>query len=283
MTLQQNTPEWRAFRRTKLGASDCPAIMGKSPYKTPYGVWCEKVLGTEQHVTAAMQRGTNLEAEARAEAERILGTTWTPEVVISLKYSWAMASLDGISSDRKSILEIKCPGSAIYDQFMEGNKEIPEHWLWQIQHQLAVTEVNQAILFVYFGQDRQSFTFHVSADQDKIDRLIEVETKFWFDHVCEEIPPELTDKDYVERNDSIWKAMVERHKVIQETLKYWEDQEKQSRDAIIKEAGVPSKGAGLKASKYYVRGNIDYKAIPELQGMNLDFYRKPGREQWRIT
>jgi len=41
--LRQNTPEWLEVRKTKLGASDAPAILGISPYKTAYQLFLEKM------------------------------------------------------------------------------------------------------------------------------------------------------------------------------------------------------------------------------------------------
>ncbi len=37
-----NTPEWLAWRRRGLGASDVPAILGLSKYKSPFQLWLEK-------------------------------------------------------------------------------------------------------------------------------------------------------------------------------------------------------------------------------------------------
>lgn len=34
LTLQQGSPEWAAHRAMALNASDAPAMMGVSPYKT---------------------------------------------------------------------------------------------------------------------------------------------------------------------------------------------------------------------------------------------------------
>ncbi len=36
------TLEQKAIRQTGLGATDCAAVMGLSPYKTPYELWLEK-------------------------------------------------------------------------------------------------------------------------------------------------------------------------------------------------------------------------------------------------
>ena len=43
--LQQGTPEWHAFRAAHYTASDAPAMLGTSPYKTRNELLCEKKLG----------------------------------------------------------------------------------------------------------------------------------------------------------------------------------------------------------------------------------------------
>ncbi|NBR91300.1 MAG: hypothetical protein EBS68_15585, partial [Rhodobacteraceae bacterium] len=58
----QRSPEWLELRRQGLGASDMAAVMGVSPYKTPYQLWAEKTGATPpQKVGAAAQRGVILE------------------------------------------------------------------------------------------------------------------------------------------------------------------------------------------------------------------------------
>lgn len=47
-------------------------------------------------------------------------------------------------------------------------------------------------------------------------------------------------------------------------------------------AGNSCYGAGVKCL-YSKQSNIDYKAIPELQGVDLDEYRKPEYEVCRIA
>lgn len=41
-TPEQVSEAWRAERRKGVGGSDVAAIMGMSPYKSPYEVWAEK-------------------------------------------------------------------------------------------------------------------------------------------------------------------------------------------------------------------------------------------------
>lgn len=189
--IEQNTPEWKTFRRTKIGASDCPAILGKSPFKTAHDVWKEKLFGEEQPRNPSMERGTLLEPEARASAEKRFGVTFKPVVAIHDSMDWMMASLDGLSVDKSVLLEIKCPRETTYKKLSE-NHEIPEHWIWQIQHALTVTGCAKAILFVYSGNGRSS-SIEIKPDISMMNRLVIDESVFWYDYVCQEVPPRPTE------------------------------------------------------------------------------------------
>ena len=52
------------------------------------------------------------------------------------------ASLDGITLDGALILEVKCPvkgqASELWKQVAAG--ELPDHYYWQVQHQLMVSD-----------------------------------------------------------------------------------------------------------------------------------------------
>lgn len=42
-------------------------------------------------------------------------------------------------------------------------------------------------------------------------------------------------------------------------------------------------GAGVSVARFFRAGTINYGSIPELQGVALDQYRKPGDWQFRVT
>ncbi len=59
--MQQNTPEWLEYRKTKIGASDAPILMNCSPWSSPYDLWMEKKgMKAPKKMTPAMQRGIDL-------------------------------------------------------------------------------------------------------------------------------------------------------------------------------------------------------------------------------
>jgi hypothetical protein len=70
---------------------------------------------------------------------------------------------------------------------------------------------------------------------------------------------------------------------VSEELKKWEAREKQFRDQLIKLCdGKSSKGGGVKIMKITTKGSVDYSAIPELEGVDLEKYRKTSKENWRF-
>ena len=92
--LAQGSPEWHAYRQSRRNASESAAVLGLSPWMTPYQLWLVKTGRTETRVTHAMQRGTDLEPLARAAYEEQTGLVMQPLVLEAGDYS---ASLDGMT------------------------------------------------------------------------------------------------------------------------------------------------------------------------------------------
>ena len=109
MKLVQGSPEWHEHRRKHRNASETPAVLGVSPWTTPYELWQIKTGRAPQpEVTAAMAHGTQLEPQAREAYEALTGHVMEPLVLVEGEYS---ASLDGITLGGELICEIKCPKS----------------------------------------------------------------------------------------------------------------------------------------------------------------------------
>jgi hypothetical protein len=59
---------------------------------------------------------------------------------------------------------------------------------------------------------------------------------------------------------------------------------KEAREEIVNISGGDSiQGHGVKLTRYWTKGSVDYKKIPELQNIDLDKYRKQGKEQIRLS
>lgn len=193
--LEQGSPEWLALRRTKIGSSDSYTIMGLNPWNkginTPLKLWESKIKGTEAEVNYAMANGTINEPKARKAFEKEVGIKMIPKVGLSAVRSWQIASLDGISEDNAIAVELKCGGESLHEKAKE--KDIPEHYYCQIQHQYATTNAEVIYFASYFEGDLRKFI--IDRDEKYIDRLIDAELKF-HDNFINLIPPEMCERDY---------------------------------------------------------------------------------------
>jgi putative phage-type endonuclease len=151
ISLQQGSDLWLEFRRTRIGASDLPIIVGESPYMTVQSLWEEKLLfRSPQIMSYYMQRGVDLESTARGLICDVMGYPFDPCVIQHDKVDYLIASLDGLNEDAGVICEIKCPGMKTH--LMAINGEIPAHYQWQIEHQFLVSGLKDC-LYVSYNPD----------------------------------------------------------------------------------------------------------------------------------
>ncbi|NGX60488.1 MAG: hypothetical protein KR126chlam3_01663, partial [Chlamydiae bacterium] len=256
IALEQNTEEWLEFRKMKIGSSDAPIIMGKSPWKTPQQLWEEKMgLRESSYESTAMHRGKHLEPAARKAFEKETGLVVWPNVLIHPEHEFIIASLDGITMDGKAAVEIKCPGQKTHQMALNG--EIPRHYQIQMQHQLAVTGLKEMFYYSYDGQ--RGVTLKVQRDNALIEALFEKEQEF-FCCMQEHTPPQ------TQRSDLPWLKLAEEWKVIQEQKKALKEQEESCRAALIDLTGNgSSEGGGVRVTQYSRKGRIAYEKIPLLQ------------------
>lgn len=277
--LNQGSVEWLEWRRTKVTATDASCIMGVNPWCTEYNRWQEKLgLIAGPEMNRSMQRGIEMEEFARHRFMELTGISVFPQVITSIEYPWMAASLDGLSLCGKYIVEVKCPGKA--DQESAQCGIVPEKYHPQLQHQLAVTGLDMAYYYSFDGED--GILLEVPRDQKYIDEMIIKEKKF-YDCLVQFKAPELTDKDYTERNDNEWKEAAHLWKAKRFHLKNAEQEEKQARDHLLSLCvSKNSLGEGVKAQKIIKTGFVNYSEIPELQNVDLEKYRKPSSEYWKI-
>lgn len=277
VALMQNSAEWLEFRKDMVGASDAPIIMGVSPWITPYKLWEEK-LGIKEPAppTFDMRRGLEREEEARCAFEKETGLSVFPVVKVHPDYPWMMASLDGMDIEERHIVEIKCPGHMI-----GLSDTVPDKYYPQVQHQLAVTGLDMAYYFTYTPYSTK--LIEVKRDDEYIKKMIDKELEF-YECLVNFTAPTLANRDYTEREDAEWLEMSAMYLDLQKSMKLLEDEETRMRGKLIAlSGGANTMGGGVKLLKIARKGNIDYSAIPELKGVNLEEYRKPSSNMWKIT
>lgn len=280
INVEQGSEEWKLFRSNKIMASEASIILGINPWTTSLQLWKQKLgLLPETQSNAAMHKGQRLEPIAREYFCVQADMPFEPRVVISDEHEWMGASLDGLSECGRYILEIKCGGEKLYTQAENG--EIPDYYMAQMQYQLAVTGLQICYYFVYY--EGKGISLEVFRDESYIQRLIVEGKKFW-DCIQNLEQPELSDKDYIQREDYEWILASKRWKEANANLKHFEMIEKQARQNLIALAGQSnSSGAGIKLSKCTRKGNVDYKKL--MKDYNIcdeESYRKPDSEYFRI-
>ena len=106
--LTQGSQEWLAYRATHFNASDAPAMMGCSPYKTRAELLREMHTGVAADVDAGTQKrfdnGHRAEALARPLAEEFIGAELYPVVGSLGRLS---ASFDGLTLEEREGFEHK--------------------------------------------------------------------------------------------------------------------------------------------------------------------------------
>lgn len=170
---------WLALRRSGIGGSDAPAVMGLSKWRTPFEVYLAKRgESRESDVSPAMHWGNRLEPVIREEYANATGrVVKVPTTILRHpQHDWMIGSIDGVTEDNR-LLEIKTTRSA--DGWgEEGTDEIPEAYLVQVQHYLTVTGLSIADVAVLIGGSDFRL-YEVAADPELQSILQQTEAAFW--------------------------------------------------------------------------------------------------------
>lgn len=147
-TLIQGSNEWHAYRAQHWNASDAPAMMGQSPYKTRTELLHERHTGMSPDVDANTQAlfddGHRFEALARPIAEGIIGDDLYPVTGSMGKYS---ASFDGLTMDQKINFEHKSLNAALRLAMFEGctGADLPLAYRIQMEQQHMVSGAERTL------------------------------------------------------------------------------------------------------------------------------------------
>jgi putative phage-type endonuclease len=271
--LHQNTPEWQHWRRQGIGASDAPVIMGETPFKTPKTLWSLKTGRIEEEPAGpAARRGRELERFARRAYERQTGIQMEPLCLVHEGFEWMRASLDGLSFDGSTLLEIKCPLS-LRDRASAREGRIPSQYHAQLQHQLEVSRAERAHYWSFHGSD--GILIEIRPDREYAERLVEAEATFW-QLVKEDRWPKLVNDELDLGADPAWREAAVRYREIRLQLEGATAEEHRLRATLEGLATARrTYGCGVELLKSSRKGAVDYAAVAELRGVNLEPYRKP--------
>ena len=278
--LTQGSPEWLDYRRSRRNASETAAVMGLSPWSTPYQLWLEKTSRTNAKVTQAMQRGTELEPSARSAYEEQTELVMQPLVIEDGAYS---ASLDGMTLAGDLVLEIKCPmrgtRSDLWQDVSQG--QVPEHYRVQVQHQLMVSGAEQAHLWVFDGA--KGILTELTRDEALMARIREAWEAFQ-QYLTTDTAPPLTEADTAQRTDAAWTLAAAVYVQAKQRSDSMTEQLEAAKQGLLALLTHPrEQGAGVTVTRYWKQGNVDYKKVPQLQGQDLTAYRSQSRQEIRVT
>ena len=188
--------DWLEYRKQGIGGSDASVVCGINRYKSPVELWMEKTdQMPSQEAGEAAYWGTQLEPFVRAEFTKRTGieVIHTMQLLQSEEHPFMLANLDGICDVPdvgKCIFEAK---TASAYKASEWEDTIPDEYMLQVQHYMAVTGYAGTYIAVLIGGNTFKWKF-VERDEELISMLIELESAFW-NHVQDGTPPPLDGSD----------------------------------------------------------------------------------------
>lgn len=179
---------WLAARRKGIGASEIAAVLGISPWESPFSLYWRKVQGWDFEPSAEMEWGTRLEpAVAQKYADAHPDRSVQPTGLVEGLEPWMMATPDRMlfgaedwAARRDSwsigLLELKTAHSA--DGWGEpGTADIPVYYRAQVLWQMLCTEMHWADVAVLIGgSDYREYT--VLRDEKDIAVMVEAGRRF---------------------------------------------------------------------------------------------------------
>jgi len=178
----QDRTAWLQERRTGIGASECAAVVGLSPWATPLDIYLSKVatdVPAEGPDSEPMYWGRELEAVILRRYQRDTGRQLDTEqkLVRSPQHPFMIATPDARASDR--LVEVKTAGLQAAKEWGEpGTDAVPMQYLLQVTHQMIVTGDQLADIAVLIaGNDYR--VYQVKLDPELAAMLIEREAAFW--------------------------------------------------------------------------------------------------------
>ena len=171
-------------RRTFVGSSDAPAIVGLSKWTSPVQLWLEKVgLTPPKEDNIAMELGRFLEPFVLGKFEEYMDEKVVDRqaVLTDPVRPWRLAHIDG-RFDGHQVVEAKTAGmvflSSNHGWGDPGTDEVPDPYIVQAQHILSLDPEAEIVWMPVLL--RGVFTvYRVPRNEEIIKSLIDAEEEFW--------------------------------------------------------------------------------------------------------
>jgi hypothetical protein len=289
-----NAPDYTGIKESIGGADRYKSRNGSDSVKVvanEFGGWealRKSILDPENAFKGniATRFGEEHEDAACACAMRVLGFL---EVQSQNRY---ITEIDGASyacttdlfaPTAKTIIEVKCPfkGKAAKIWSSVQDRGDPSYYYWQVQHQMMVTGAENAFLFLYDPTDGAYAYTEISANEVHQRYIRERWDAFYLWLNSGEPDP---NDGYSNRADDAWhylaQSFVAQKKIVERETEILDQIKK---DLIEAATSDKSRGAGVSVIKSERVGNVNYKSVPELKGVDLEKYRSKPIEVWTVS
>ncbi len=195
-TENMSRDEWLRLRKQGIGGSDASVVCGINRYKSPIELWMDKTDQLPyQEAGEAAYWGTILEPLVASEFTKRKGieVRRQKKLLQSKEHPFMLANLDGICKHPDYGTVIFEAKTASAYKSSEWEDAIPDEYMLQIQHYMAVTGYKGAYIAVLIGGNTFKWRF-IERDEELISMLIQLEAEFW-SYVQSETPPPLDGSD----------------------------------------------------------------------------------------
>ena len=187
-TKGMSREDWLEARRKTIGGSEAAAIVGLSPYTSPYEVWADK-LGKipPKEDNEAMRQGRDLEEYVAKRFCEETGKKVRREnaILYNEDIPFAHANVDRLIVGEEAGLE--CKTTSVLNLRKYANGEYPANYYVQCQHYMMVTGYSKWYLAVLIlGKDFK--VFEIARNDEDIAALRGKETEF-YGYVTSQTPP----------------------------------------------------------------------------------------------
>lgn len=193
-TWAPNTEPWYEARRGRLGASEIAAVVGLSPYESPFSLWHRKRGNlTEQTANDAMTVGHYVEAAvAQWWSDEHRTEVYPTGTYVSEDRDWQLANPDRVMySGDGPPTPLECKYATRDDQWGQpGTDQIPVHYLTQVQWQMDVLGVAVCHVAVLLPGRLAAYVVHANAEDQA---YLREAGRAFLDSVEQGIEPDIDD------------------------------------------------------------------------------------------
>jgi putative phage-type endonuclease len=162
--------DWHLWRSNGIGSSDASIIVGVNPYQSRDVLLYTKAMRAPViRESAAIKHGQFLERYIREFLNTKYDLNLRPLFCVHDQYNFLLASVDGIDTNNKVLVEIKAPTQPYHG--------IPIYYLVQVYHQLMVTGYEKALFVVYCRNSIDIREIH--RNETAIQYIMDKEIEFW--------------------------------------------------------------------------------------------------------